>query len=171
MRYGETSPRRIPGVSRVWHAVRMTPELPTPPVADNTHRRIDLTKIGEGRYKATNARGGVLPIGSGSDPDFTPVELLLAAIAGCSAIDVDLITGKRASATGLDVVAEGDKVRDEHGNHLVNLHVTFQVRFPAGEDGDRAREVLPSAIAKSRDRLCTVGRTVQLGAPIEYVEA
>jgi putative redox protein len=157
-------------VSRVWHAVRMTPDLPVPPVAENTRRRIDLTKIGEGRYKATNARGGVLPIGSGGDPDFTPVELLLAAIAGCSAIDVDLITGKRAAATALDVAAEGDKIRDEDGNHLVNLQVTFQVRFPDGEDGDRAREALPRAIAQSRDRLCTVGRTVQLGAPIEYVE-
>lgn len=170
MRYGETSPRRIPGVSRVWHAVPMTPDLPVPPVAENTRRRIDLTKIGEGRYKATNARGGVLPIGSGGDPDFTPVELLLAAIAGCSGIDVDLITGKRAEATGFDLVAEGDKVRDEEGNHLVNLRLTFEVRFPEGEAGDRAREALPRAIAQSRDRLCTVGRTVQLGAPIEYVE-
>lgn len=148
----------------------MTPDLPVPPVAADARRAIALTKIGEGRYKATNGRGGVLPIGSGGDPDFTPVELLLAAIAGCSAIDVDLITGKRAQASGFDVAAEGDKVRDEDGNHLVDLRVTFEVRFPEGEDGDRAREVLPSAIAKSRDRLCTVGRTVQLGASIEYVE-
>ena len=134
-------------------------------------RRIDLTKIGEGRYKATNARGGVLPVGSGDDPDFTPVELLLAALAGCSAIDVDLITGKRAAATAFDVRAEGEKVRDEQGNHLVDLRLTFEVRFPDGDDGDRAREVLPRSIAQSRDRLCTVGRTVQLGGPIEYVEA
>ena len=111
------------------------------------HRRIDLTKIGEGRYKATNARGGVVAIGSGADPDFTPVELLLAALAGCSGIDVDLITGKRADATGFGVVAEGAKVRDEGGNHLVDLRLTFEVRFPDGEDGDRAREALPRAIA------------------------
>src|SRR4051794_31596523 len=166
----ETRPVRIPGVSRFWHAVRMTPDLPTPPVAQNTRRRIDLTKIGEGRYKATNARGGVLPVGSGGDPDFTPVELLLAALAGCSAIDVDLITGKRAAATTLDVVAEGDKVRDDGGNHLVNLRISFEVRFPEGGAGDRAREALPRSIAQSRDRLCTVGRTVQLGASVEYVE-
>ena len=133
-------------------------------------RRIDLTKMGEGRYKATNARGGVLPVGSGDDPDFTPVELLLAALAGCGAIDVDLITGKRAAATTFDMVSEGDKVRDEEGNHLVNLRLTFDVRFPDGEEGDRAREVLSRSIEQSRDRLCTVGRTVQLGAPIEYVE-
>ena len=148
----------------------MTPDLPVPPVAENTRRRIDLTKIGDGRFKATNARGGVLPIGSGGDPDFTPVELLLAAMAGCSAIDVDLITGKRAGATTFEVVSEGDKVRDAEGNHLVNLRLTFEVRFADGEAGDAAREVLPRSIAQSRDRLCTVGRTVQLGAPIEYVE-
>ena len=148
-----------------------TPDLPAPPVAENAHRRIDLTKMGAGRYKATNRRGGVLPVGSGDDPDFTPVELLLAALAGCSAIDVDLITGKRAEATSFHVAAEGDKVRDEDGNHLVDLRVTVEVRFPEGPDGDRAREALPRSIAQSRDRLCTVGRTVALGSPVEYVEA
>src|SRR6478609_1757780 len=146
----------------------MTPDLPVPPVAENARRRVDLTKIGEGRYKATNARGGVLPVGSGDDPDFTPVELLLAALAGCSAIDVDLITGKRASAVSFDVSVEGEKIRDDQGNRLTDLTITFDVRFPEGEDGDRAREVLPRSIAQSRDRLCTVGRTVQVGAPIEY---
>jgi putative redox protein len=142
----------------------------TPDPTPDQHRQIELTKMGEGRFKATNRRGGVVSVGSGGDPDFTPVELLLAALAGCSAIDVDLITGKRAAATTFDMVSEGDKIRDEDGNHLVNLRITFDVRFPEGEDGDRAREALPRSIAQSRDRLCTVGRTVQLGVPIEYVE-
>ncbi len=132
----------------------------------SNRRTIDLTRIGEGRYKATNWRGGVLPVGSGDDPDFTPVELLLAAIAGCGAIDVDLITGKRAQAESLDVHVEGYKVRDEHGNHMTDLKVTFDIRFPEGEAGDAARAVLDDAIAKTRDRLCTVSRTVAVGAPV-----
>jgi uncharacterized OsmC-like protein len=134
------------------------------------HRRIDLVKIGDGRYKATNARGGVLPIGSGEDPDFTPVELLLAAIAGCGAINVDLITSRRAAPLSFAMVSEGDKLRDEHGSHLTDLRVTFEVRFPEGEAGDRAREALPRAIEQNRDRLCTVSRTVELGTDITYVE-
>jgi len=134
-------------------------------------RRIDLTKMGEGRYKATNARGGVLPVGSGDDPDFTPVELLLAALAGCSAIDVDLITGKRATPTTFEITAGGHKVRDEQGNHMVDLHVTFRVEFPEGEDGDRAREAMPRALEQTRDRLCTVSRTVALGEPAAFDEA
>ncbi|WP_310963435.1 OsmC family protein [Nocardioides terrisoli] len=131
-----------------------------------TFRSVELTRIGRTRYKATNVRGGVLPIGSGDDPDFTPVELLLAAIAGCSAIDVDLITGKRAQPEAFDVHVEGDKVRDEGGNHMTNLKLVFDVRFPEGESGDAARAVLQRAIEQSRDRLCTVSRTVALGAPV-----
>ena len=136
-----------------------------------TLRSIDLTRTGEGRYQATNRRGGVLPLGSGDGNDFTPVELLLVAIAGCAAIDVDLITGKRAKPEAFDVRAEGHKVRDEKGNHLVGLKVMFDVTFPEGEDGDRAREMLPRALQQTRDRLCSVGRTVALGEPIEYVGA
>ena len=141
-------------------------------MSDNTLRFIDLVKIGDGRYKAVNKRGGQVPIGSGGDdPDFTPVELLLAALAGCSAIDVDLITQKRAAASFLGVRATGDKIRDDLGNRLINLLLTFDVEFPEGEAGDAARKVLPDAMAKSRDRLCTVSRTVAVGSPVESVQA
>jgi putative redox protein len=137
-------------------------------MSDETLRTMDLTRIGEGRYKAVNVRGGVLPIGSGDDPDFTPVELLLAALAGCTAIDVDLITGRRARAEAFDMHVEGHKVRDDGGSHLVDLSVSVAIRFPEGEDGDRAREVLPRAVRQTGDRLCTVGRTLQLGTTIDY---
>lgn len=140
-------------------------------MSENSVRRLDLTRSGEGRYQAVNERGGVLAVGSGTDPDFTPVELLLAALAGCTAIDVGLITGKRAESDSFGVHIEGDKVRDEGGSHLVDLSVTLAITFPEGEAGDRAREVLPRAIQQSGDRLCTVGRTLQLGTSIEYRQA
>lgn len=133
------------------------------------HRSIELTKIGEGRWKATNARGGETFFGrGGEDPDFTPVEMLLAAIAGCSAVDVELITRKRAPAESFSVTASGEKVRDEQGNHLADLRLVFDVVFPAGEAGDAARGVMPRSLDQTRDRLCSVGRTVQIGTPIDY---
>jgi len=136
--------------------------------SDDSWRGVELAKIGEGRYKATNPRGGVLPVGRGADPDFTPVELLLAAIAGCSAVDVELITGKRVGPERFDVAVEGHKVRDEDGHHLAGLRVSFDVAFPEGPDGDRARAMLPRALEQTRDRLCTVARTVQLPTPVSY---
>lgn len=138
-------------------------------MSDDTLRSIELTKIGPHRFKATNARGGETFFGvGGEDPDFTPVELFLAAIAGCSAIDVESITHKRAESTSFTAHAEGHKVRDEAGNHMTGLRVTFDVVFPEGPEGDAARQSLPRAIEMSRDRLCTVSRTVQLGEVVGY---
>ena len=60
------------------------------------------------------------------------------------------------------IEAWADKIRDEYGNRLINIEVTFNIIFPEGPAGDAAREVLPRAVAQSRDRLCTVSRTVAL---------
>lgn len=143
-----------------------------PATGPESHRSVELTKIGANRFKATNARGGETYFGSGGeDPDFTPVEMLLAAIAGCGAIDVDLIAGKRANAESFRATASGDKVRDENGSHLVNLSVTFEVIFPEGEAGDAARAVMPRTLGQVRDRLCTVSRTVAVGEPVTFEQA
>ena len=142
---------------------------PGPQPSDPTYRSVDLHQIGEHRWMATNQRGGGVSIGPGEDPDFTPVELLLAALAGCGAADLDYIAGKRAPFETFLARAEGHKVRDEQGSHLVRLQVTFDVTFPAGEDGDAAREVLPRTLQQIQDRLCTVGRTVTVGDPVQYV--
>lgn len=141
----------------------------TTPATDGV-RSVELTRIGPARFKATNARGGETFFGTGGeDPDFTPVELLLAALAGCSALDVEAITHKWTASTTYDVHAEGTKVRDEHGNRLTEVRVSFDIAFPDGPEGDAARERVQGAIEMSRDRLCTVSRTVQLGAGVTYV--
>lgn len=138
-------------------------------MTDQSLRSVELTRIGEARFKATNARGGETFFGTGGeDPDFTPVELLLAAIAGCSALDVEALTHKRTTSTRFEVRAEGHKVRDDGGNHMTGLRVSFDVEFPEGPEGDAARERLQGAIEMSRDRLCSVSRTVQLGEEVVY---
>lgn len=130
--------------------------------ANDPHRSVSISRTSAGRFLATNARGGTLEFGSGDDTDFTPVELLLTAIAGCSAIDVDIFTTRRSEPTQFDVVAEGDKVRDEQGNHMGPIDVTFTVRFPEGDAGDAARKVYPETVELSHEKLCTVSRTVVL---------
>jgi putative redox protein len=133
---------------------------------DSAHRRIQLRRVEHSRYLASNDHGGQISIGTGQGTDFTPVELLLVAIGGCTAVDVDLLTSRRAEPDRFEIAVDADKVRDAAGNHLADLLVTFRVTFPDGEAGDRARAVLPDAVRKSHDRLCTVSRTVELGTPI-----
>ena len=129
-------------------------------------RRIAVERTGPGRFCATNARGGRVSFGTVDQSDFTTTELLLAAIGGCTAIDVDILTSRRAQPDSYAVEVAANKVRDDGGNRLTDIVVTFRIAFPSGADGDAARAVLPEAVQRSHDRLCTVGRTVELGTPI-----
>ncbi|MFB7506126.1 OsmC family protein, partial [Streptomyces broussonetiae] len=104
--------------------------------------------------------------GAAGDTEFTPVELLLAALGGCTAVDVDVATSRHAEPTVFTVAVQGTKVDDELGNRLTDLAVTFHVTFPDGEGAERARAILPRAVKTSHDRLCTVSRTVETGTPV-----
>ena len=138
----------------------MPPEKPA-------HRHVSLSRDDTGQYTVTNARGGTLSLGR--EGDFTPVELLLAGIAGCTSIDVDHLTVRRAVPESFVVDVDAQKVADEQGNHLDDVTVTFRIVYPEGEGGDRARAILPDIVRKSHDRLCTVSRTVEIGTPIATV--
>jgi putative redox protein len=131
-----------------------------------THRSVAITRIATSQYTVTNSRNTQIRMGSGDTADFTPVELLLAAIGGCTAVDVDYVTSRRAEPSQFEVEVGAEKIDDITGNHLEDITVTFRIRFPEGEGGDKARAVLPDIVQKSHDRLCTVGVTVQRGTPI-----
>jgi len=135
--------------------------------APDSLRSITLTRTARGEYRADNGRGATLDLGTGDTDRFTPVELLLVAIAGCSAVDVDFLTSRRAEPEAFTATMEGHKAKDERGNHMTGLRLTFDLTFPEGEAGDAARSVVERAIQQSHDRLCTVSRTVELGTPIE----
>lgn len=133
---------------------------------DSAHREVTIERITNGVFAAVNSRGGRLTFGTGGGTDFTPTELLLAAIGGCTSIDVDILTSRRAEPDSFEVRVDANKIRDADGNRLTDIEVTFRLAFPAGEHGDAARAILPDAVKKSHDRLCTVGRTVELGTPV-----
>lgn len=132
---------------------------------DSSLRSVSLSRVGDGAFTATNVRGGTITVGS-ADSDFTPVELLLAALGACTALDVETVTGRRATPESFEVDVDAQKLRDESGNRLTDLAVRFRVKFPDDAAGDAARAVLPEIVQRSHDRLCTVGRTVEAGTPI-----
>jgi putative redox protein len=132
---------------------------------DPAHRWVTIERLDEGVYLARNARGATLRFGSKADDAFSPVDLLLAAIAGCSAVDVDVITGRRSPAETFEARVDATAVRDG-GNILTDLQLTFHVTFPETQAGDAAREILPRAVQTSHDRTCTVSRTIEAGTPV-----
>jgi len=82
-------------------------------------------------------------------------------------VDVDTVTGRRASAEDFTVDVQAHKARDpEGGSVLRDIEMTFRLRFPEGEAGDAARAILPRAVKASHDRTCTVSRTIEAGVPV-----
>ena len=136
-------------------------------MAQETHRQVGIQRIAPGQYTVTNERGGTITVGSGAQGEFTPVELLLTAIGTCTAIDVDVLTSRRAEPTEFTIEVGAEKIRDELGSRLTDIAVTFHVAFPEGAGGDAARDLLPGAVRRSHDSLCTVSKTVEIGTPVK----
>lgn len=138
-------------------------------MSEESRRSVRVERTRTGHFVATNARGGTLRFGTASDGGntaFTPVELLLAALGGCTAADVDVATARHAEPDRFSVSVTGDRISDGLGNRMTDLVVTFDVAFPDGPGAERARAILPRAVRTSHDRLCTVSRTIETGTPV-----
>ncbi len=129
-------------------------------------RQVTLTRESEGVYIARNASGAEYRFGYNVDDALSSIELLMVAIAGCSATDLDMMTSRRAEPSKFDVTVTAEKVGGSSPAFLRNIDVLFDVLFPEGEDGDKARARVGAALKAAEEKTCTVSRTVSLGSPV-----
>jgi putative redox protein len=122
--------------------------------------KADLRRVSKDTVEATSGTGGRVTMGPKGTPDsFTPVELLLAAIAGCSGIDMCTV-GER---DGIDLG-----------------HFTLELRATKPLDAERLENIQvqystpdasPDVVARLVDEvssLCTVALTVSHGCPVTH---
>lgn len=138
-------------------------------MATSSPRKVTMTRESQGVYTMTNAAGASLTFGQGEGL-ISPVELLLAAIAGCSSVDVDAMTSRRAEPQKFDVTATADKVANDGASILENIAVEWDLEFPEGAEGDKARARVGAALKSAQEKTCTVSRTVEAGVPVEFRE-
>ncbi|MFJ6417766.1 OsmC family protein [Paeniglutamicibacter sp. NPDC091659] len=132
---------------------------------DPTLRSVELTRTATARYTVRNAAGAEIEFGQGEGL-LSPVELLLAAIAGCSSIDVDTVTARSAEPTDFRVSATGHKVVEDGASRVDGLHMSFNVAFPDTAEGQKAAGMVERLVELSHEKYCTVSRTVELGTPV-----
>lgn len=130
-------------------------------------RNIELTRIAENHYRATAPGGASIEFGRGEGL-MTPVELLLAAVAGCSSIDVDTVTSRRTEPTRFDVSASADKIDEDGASRVDNVHLDFDLAFPDDKDGQRADSQIEKLVGLSHDKYCTVSRTVEHPTKVDF---
>ena len=130
-------------------------------------RVVNIERLEARKYKATSLESGAsLEFGQGEGL-LTPVELLLAAIAGCSSIDVDVATTRRSEPEKFEVKASGYKVTEDSASRMEDIHLGFDLKFPDTEEGRKAAGMIQRIVKLSHDKYCTVSRTVELGAAVQ----
>lgn len=128
---------------------------------------VDVTRVDTGHYRATNAAGATLEFGTG-DGLLSPVELLLAAVAGCSAVDVDVVTSRRTEPELFDVHVEGTRVNEDGASRLSDVNVEFSLRFPDTDAGRQAQSMVERLVRISHEKDCTVSRTVETPTNVTF---
>lgn len=93
-----------------------------------------------------------LPKDLGGEGDgFTPMQLLLIALAGCTALDVISIMEKqRQNLSALEVCAEGDRV-DEHPRYYKEIRLRYVLKGKA-----LSEDAVKRAIHLSEEKYCSV---------------
>ncbi|WP_313812693.1 OsmC family protein [Glutamicibacter sp.] len=137
-------------------------------MSENTRalREVKVERTESRKYLATSLDSGAsIEFGQGEGL-LSPVELLLAAIAGCSSIDVDVATTRKSEPEKFEVAASGYKLTEDGASRMEDIHLGFDLKFPDTEEGRKAASMVERIVKLSHDKYCTVSRTVELGAKV-----
>ncbi|PFH91046.1 OsmC family protein [Bacillus sp. AFS088145] len=84
----------------------------------------------------------------------TPVELLITAVAGCTAIDIVLILEKmRLKLTSFEIEVNGERA-EEHPKRFTDIHLHYIL------GGELDTEKVRKAIKLSKDKYCSVAHSL-----------
>jgi putative redox protein len=113
-------------------------------------------------FEASTAHGSV-DLASGLDEPgngVTPMEMLAAALGGCTAMDVlSILVKMREPLESFSVVVSGERAED-HPRRFTSLEVVYRLK------GDLDERKVERAISLSEERYCSVEATLKPGVPI-----
>lgn len=99
----------------------------------------------------------------GSNLAFRPMQMLLAALGGCSTIDViHLLKKQRQNVANIEVDINADREADKIPSLFTNIHIHYTVY------GEAKPEKVEKAIQMSMDKLCSVKQILDKTANITW---
>jgi putative redox protein len=129
---------------------------------DNPWREVIAEWKGETSFIGRNPAGGTVQMGKIDDrPGISPMELLLAGLAGCTGMDIaSILTKQRQPFVDLKVQVRGKRASD-YPMVFTELEVTYLLW---GEGLDP--KAVERAIQLSEEKYCSVGLMLAKAAPI-----
>ena len=120
-------------------------------------------------FKVANSNGHSVLLDNKSKKEgevagISPMELLLMGLAGCSSIDVVAILNKqKLNLTSLKMEVEGERNETEIPSLFNKINVKVIV------DGEISPEKIRRAVQLSFDKYCSVSKTLEHTAEINYL--
>ncbi len=119
--------------------------------------------------EAQNEEGGEIRMDGktdigGLEGGMSPMQLLLAGIGGCSAIDViSILEKQKQPLEDLSVSVDGDKQKLKEGySEFKTIHLHFELT------GDLDVKKVERALSLSIDKYCSVSKALEKGSEISY---
>ena len=99
----------------------------------------------------------------GEGSAFSPMQLLLVALGGCTGTDVvNILQKQKQKLTGLEIVVSGERVSD-YPRVYSKVHVEYKLK------GESLKEkAVRTAIQLSEDKYCSVGATIGKTAKMSH---
>lgn len=131
--------------------------------------KVTIDKLEQEQHmEAQNEEGGRIRMDGtssvgGLEGGFSPMQLLLAGIGGCSAIDVlNILDKQKQSYDDLQIIVDGDKQSKGTYSSFDTIHLMFV--FSGNPDPKKVERAIDLSIGK----YCSVSKALEKGSEITW---
>lgn len=131
--------------------------------------KIELNRLNDAYWlEATNEDGAKLNIDAspeigGTNKGLRPMQLLLAAMGGCSTIDIiSILKKQKQELKDIKITITGDREKEAVPSLFTNVHAHFKLYGNLDEDK------VKKAVSLSVDKYCSVAKTLEKTAKITH---
>lgn len=130
--------------------------------------KITINHLDDLHMEAQNEEGGKIRMDGttkigGLEGGFSPMQLLLAGVGGCSAIDIiGILEKQKQDLKGLKVEVDGDRQSKDTYSEFTTIHIKYIFT------GDLDKKKVERAITLSLDKYCSVTKTLEKTSEISH---
>src|SRR5690606_26193491 len=131
--------------------------------------KIELNRLNEAFHmEARNEQGNIVHLDAspdigGNNLGMRPMQLLLAAMGGCSSIDViSILKKQRQDLQDIKITVTGEREKDAIPSLYTEVHAHFKLY------GNIDHEKAEKAVILSVEKYCSVAKTLEANAKVTY---
>jgi putative redox protein len=131
--------------------------------------KIEIDRLNDGFHmEARNEQGNTVQMDAspdigGTNQGMRPMQMLLAAMGGCSTIDiVNILKKQRQDLKDIKITVTGEREKDAVPSLYTDVHAHFRLY------GDLDQEKVAKAVSLGVEKYCSVAKTLEARAKITY---